>query len=303
MKRILLSVGIVFSLNAASSQTLPFKDFYFASPMLINPAMAGDRIDPTFTLISNIPTSGIYGAPASVSFSYDQQLKKINSGIGAVVSRENQGVHTEWRHTLMYNYRWKFSGSNELALGGSIFNVDLESDWDKLNSSGVDPYLTGQSRLNYFNFDVGASYSFFKGTNVGLSLISYPRIYRENFFFDMYKVRDQRRVVAFLEQDLTLNKWLKLRPSVLYTLPGELPAILNLNATAYISKWAFVGAQYSNNNSLNNTSNVFAGLCYNDAIQIGVKVFKKQTQMLAYGYRSAAFMLQVSPKRKDESKD
>jgi len=159
--------------------------------------------------------------------------------------------------------------------------------------------LTGISKTESLGYDLGLSYSFVKGTKVGLSVINDPiTYYRIDDSNSLSVIEGRTKVVAFLQQNFTLNKWLKLTPSALYALPGELPAVLNLNATAYIGKWAFVGAQYSNNNSQNNTSNVFAGLCYNDAIQIGVKVFKKQTQMHAYGYRSAAFMLQVSPKRK-----
>ncbi|WP_416865511.1 MAG: PorP/SprF family type IX secretion system membrane protein [Imperialibacter sp.] len=298
MKRISLSALLVFLLYGASAQTLPFKDFYFASPMLINPAMAGGRIDPTFTLILNIPTSGIDGAPSSVTFSYDQAIEKINSGFGAMFNREAIGVHTELKQALMYNYRWKMKNGNELALGGSLFYKSWKSDWDKLYSSGGS-LLTGISKTESLGYDLGLSYSFVKGTKVGLSVINDPiTYYRIDDSNSLSVIEGRTKVVAFLQQNFTLNKWLKLTPSALYALPGELPAVLNLNATAYIGKWAFVGAQYSNNNSHSNTSNVFAGVCYGDVIQIGVKVFKKQTQMLAYGYRSAAFMLQVSPKRK-----
>jgi type IX secretion system PorP/SprF family membrane protein len=297
MKRILLFVGTVFSLSAASSQTLPFKDFYFASPMLINPAMAGERIDPTFTLISNIPTSGIDGAPSSVTFSYDQRIEKINSGFGAMFNRETIGVHTELKQALMYNYRWKIRGGNELALGGSVFYKSWKSDWSRLYSSGSG-LLQGVSKTESFGYDLGVSYSFVRGTKAGLSVVNDPvRYYILDDSNNLFAIVGRTKVVAFLEQELTLNKWLKLTPSLFYALPGELPAILNLNATAYIDKWAFVGAQYSNNNSHNNASNVFAGVCYSDALQIGVKVFQRQAHQV-YGYRSAAFMLQVSPKRR-----
>jgi len=298
MKTISLSLVLLFLLNVASGQTLSVKDFYFSAPLFINPAMAGESDDPTLTLISHLPSSGVDGAPASATFSYDQHLKKINSGIGAAMSRETLGVHSGWRYTLMYNHRWKFSGGNELALGSSFFYIRQESDFSKLGIYGSSAILSGVVRSNYFSYDLGASYSFFKGTKAGLSFVNYPYNYRENFSEDFSEIKERRKLIAFIQQDFRLSKWLKLTPSALYALPGELPAILNLNATAYIGKWAFVGAQYSNNNSHNNTSNVFAGVCYGDVIQIGVKVFKKQTQMLAYGYRSAAFMLQVSPKRK-----
>ncbi|MEQ9375064.1 MAG: PorP/SprF family type IX secretion system membrane protein [Imperialibacter sp.] len=297
MKRILLFVGTVFSLSAASSQTLPFKDFYFASPMLINPAMAGERIDPTFTLISNIPTSGIDGAPSSVTFSYDQRIEKINSGFGAMFNRETIGVHTEMKQALMYNYRWKMRSGNGLALGGSLFYKSWRSDWDKLFSSGGS-VLSGVERAESLGYDLGVGYSFVRGARVGLSVINDPiTYYTIDNSNSLSAIEGRTKVVAFLQQNFRINNWLKLTPSALYALPGELPAILNLNATAYIGKWVFVGAQYSNNNSHNNTSNIFAGVCYSDVIQIGVKVFEKQSPQ-AYGYRSAAFMLQVSPKRK-----
>ncbi|MEQ8535451.1 MAG: PorP/SprF family type IX secretion system membrane protein [Imperialibacter sp.] len=297
MKTISLSLMLIFLLNAASGQTLSLKDFYFSAPLFINPAMVGESDDPTFTLIGSVPTSGIDGAPASVSFSYDQHLKTINSGIGAAISRETLGVHAGWRYTLMYNYRWNFSGGNELALGSSFFYIRQESDFSKPGIYGGSSLLAGVVRSNYFSYDLGASYSFFKGTKAGLSFVNYPYNYRENFSEDFSEIKERRKLIAFIQQDFRLSKWLKLTPSALYALPGELPAILNLNATAYIGKWVFVGAQYSNNNSHNNTSNVFAGVCYSDALQIGVKVFEKQSPQ-AYGYRSAAFMLQVSPKRK-----
>jgi type IX secretion system PorP/SprF family membrane protein len=298
MKKVLLPALLLLSVCAATAQTLPFKDFYFLAPMLVNPALAGDKGDPTITLISNVPTVGIDGAPASFNLSYGQGVEKINSGFGAMINKESVGVHSELKQSLMYNYRFKLRGGSELALGGTIFYTSWKSDWNSLYAGGSSSVLTGVSKAESFGYDLGMNYSFARGMKVGLSMINDPITYYGIDGSNILSVKDGRtQVVAFLQRNFILAKWLKLTPSVLVKLPEDVPSILNLNATAYISKWVFVGAQYSNSKNRINSSNIFAGLCYEDVVRVGVKLFRKQYSPFSDEFNPLAFMVQVTPRR------
>lgn len=301
MKKTFTLIALYCLAAVVRGQSPVINDFYIFSPLLINPALAGRNDVPTFTQISRVPTNGIDGAHQRYLLAYEQGIKAINSGVGAVVAHERVGVHSEWRHTLMYNYRFKFSNGNELALGGSAFHVHKESDFDRLGTPIANQALTGQIKSNRFGYQLGISYSFFKNTTVGMSLFNYPYSLSSGFPGEAAEVYRGQHVLVFVEQDVRVSKWLRLTPSILFV-PQASKAVWNLNTTAYIGKWAFVGAQYSNSDGFNNASNVFAGVSFKEVARVGIRVFSKKPQMFPDQYRALSFMLQVSPwKREKES--
>ncbi len=295
MKSTLALVAFYCLTGTLFAQNPALNDFYLFSPLLINPALAGRNVNPTFTQVSRIPTDGIDGSPQRYLLAYEQGIKAINSGVGAVVGHERVGLLSTWRYTLTYNYRFKFSSGNELALGGSAFHLRNNVDFTRLSSPSANPGFTGMIKSNHFGYSFGVSYSFLKNTTVGMSLINHPYTGWLAFPGSVPEGYQKRNVLVFAEQDVRLSKWLKLKPSVLFIAPGSLPAVWNLNAMADIGTWAFVGARYSNSDEPNNTSNVFAGVSFRDVARVGVTVWSKKPSALLELNRGLSFMLQVSP--------
>ena len=300
MKKILAFMAFYYLAAALWAQSPAINDFYLFSPLLINPALAGRNANPTFTQISRVPTDKIDGGPQRYLLAYEQGIKAINSGVGAVVAHERLGIHSEWRQTLMYNYRFKFSNGNELALGGAGFHSQRESDFSRLGASPTHWPLTGQIKSVSFGYQLGISYSFLKNTTVGMSLFNYPYSPSSGFLWSVPEVHRTQYVLVFVEQDVRVSKWLRLTPSILFVSSDLNNAMWNLNATAHIGSWAFVGAQYSNSDGINNPSNVFAGVCFRDVAKVGVRVLSKKPLIFPNRSPGLSFMLQVSPRKREK---
>lgn len=83
----------IFSLLTASAQDPHFTQFY-ANPLYLNPALAGNRICPRVNISYRMQWPGIYGTYSTVGVSIDRLAYKVKGGIGLVVMNDNAGKGT-----------------------------------------------------------------------------------------------------------------------------------------------------------------------------------------------------------------
>lgn len=267
------------------------------SPVSINASLAGQSDVPNFVQISRILTHENGGSSNAYLLSYDQGIQAINSGVGAMVGIAKFGEHTRWKYSMMYNYKITISRNSQITLGGTVFMDYRSTFFDKIAAGLPNSTLPDRLKSTYLNYDLGIAGNFGR-TVFGLSLYNFYSFYGDIGVDEFsYEYNNNRQPILFLSREFDLGQLLTLNPSILYIPTSNLPDIINLNSTLNVGHRAFIGAQYSNNNTIGNTSNIFAGLTLLDAVNLGVKVFARRPSQYPNRYRCFAFVVQVNPKK------
>ena len=124
------------------AQDFVFSQFY-ANPLYLNPALAGAKICPRFSLNYRNQWPGLVSAFTTVSTSYDQYFSDLHGGIGAFVLTDRQGDHGALKTnqvSFMYSFRFQLSRTIYMnaALQASLINENL--DWSTLTfPDQIDP--------------------------------------------------------------------------------------------------------------------------------------------------------------------
>lgn len=140
-----LTIIITLSVATSFAQDAVFSQFY-ASPLYLNPAMAGTGYGPRINLayrnqwpaISDGMTAGYVTYMAG----YDQHIDAISGGIGAYLYADQvaDGILKDVTAAIMYSAQIKLSRKFAMKMGiqGSFTNRQL--DWDRLTfTDQIDP--------------------------------------------------------------------------------------------------------------------------------------------------------------------
>ena len=188
--RILICLlGFFLTINAVQAQDPVFSQF-FAAPLQINPAFAGNTYAPHLTLnyrnqwtsFSSVQTYRTYAA------SYSQFFKPINSGVGLQLMADDTGeglLQTNYAIGT-YTYRVQVNRNLFFKLGAEAGVFQTRLDWDRLTFfDQIDPVFgftnengdfnpTEEIRpdnLNRFSLDLGAGFlAYTKKFYAGFSL-------------------------------------------------------------------------------------------------------------------------------------
>ncbi len=123
---------VVFSFKNVKAQDPEFTQFY-ANPLYLNPALAGNNICPRVCINYRNEWPGISGTYVTTSASFDRYVYGIKSGIGILVMNDKagQGTINTTNISGIYSY--------QLHLGKSAINFGLQAtygqksvDWSKL---------------------------------------------------------------------------------------------------------------------------------------------------------------------------
>lgn len=164
------SLLILVSLTGVKAQDIGFSQFY-ANPLYLNPAFAGSKVAPRFSLTYRAQWPGLTSAFTTVSASYDQYIPFLHGGIGAIVMTDRQGDHGMLSTTslaAMYSFRFQVARDIYInaALQAKIVNTGLNWDAhymrfpDQIDPSSGFIYNTSASQPDktkkwYADFDAG----------------------------------------------------------------------------------------------------------------------------------------------------
>jgi len=142
-KRILLTLSyIVFFGTAVLHSQDPIYSQFYNAHLQLNPALAGNTISPLIQLNYRNQWPSLPNIYTTYSVSYDQFVRKLNSGIGFMVLTDNAGEGT-LRSTGIsgyYSYRIKFRGNTYIKGGMEVGYNNLSLDWSKLQfGDAIDP--------------------------------------------------------------------------------------------------------------------------------------------------------------------
>jgi type IX secretion system PorP/SprF family membrane protein len=251
MKKIfILVIGLLLSLGLKAQQDALYSQYMF-NPFSINPAYAGSRNSISAVALHRSQWIGIEGAPMTQSFSVHTPSgeKGIAFGLNFVhdhlgPTRNMWGAFTGAYHVKMKKAKLAF------ALRGGFFNSTLdrnlltfENPADQFNSGGKDASLVP-------SFDFGAYYyrdRFYAGLSVN-------HLTKHNFDFSNYPTNTalflNRHYMLMTGTVFKIRQGLLLKPSLLFRYAeGGIPSV-DVNFSALVKNFWWIGASFRNKNSL-----------------------------------------------------
>lgn len=128
---ILVSGVMLFTGSRVLGQDVAFSQFY-ANPVYLNPALAGNRICPRVTLNYRNQYPGLGSNYVSYSAGFDAYSKKLSGGIGVLVNSDMTGPLASFSGSAMYSYHLNLSKklSMNAALQAGYFQYRL--NWQNL---------------------------------------------------------------------------------------------------------------------------------------------------------------------------
>lgn len=162
-----LAVGVMYGQDPVFSQ-------YYAAPMHLNPAFAGNTSSPLINVNYRNQWPEMDRAYVTYALSYDQAFSRYNSGIGVSILKDEagNGLINTTRFSLVYMYRMQINDDWYAKAGMEFSGVQAVYDWNRLTfpdqldavhgsiSPGGTPYPTDEQRpddpsARYFDFSFG----------------------------------------------------------------------------------------------------------------------------------------------------
>ncbi len=202
--------------ESAKTQDAEFSQF-LNNPLYLNPAFAGVGIGPRFIANFRNQWPSINNAYTTYTISYDQDIEKINGGIGlsAFSDKQGSGLYSHLQFTGFYSYQFKMNKLYALKLGISSSYAQKNINYDQfIFTDMIDPnsvtvtQSTNESTpsfqsKNYVDFAAGfLVYSKKLFFGVGVKHLSQPNI----SFYDGEKSTLPVRVALHFGYEFKKNK-------------------------------------------------------------------------------------------------
>jgi type IX secretion system PorP/SprF family membrane protein len=238
----LIYTFVFFQIHAVFGQQDPQFTQFFDNKLFVNPAYAGSKDLLNFTAMHREQWMGFEGKPVSTTMSLHSPLRYETVGLGLTMVRDQSGPISQTMAYGDFSYTLKFK--NELrkisfGLKAGINNISAATSELKTTEEN-DPKLAQNIRSDINpNFGLGIYYHsprFFVG-------ISSPRIIEQSYGLSATTL-EKRHYFGIIGSLMTLNKNLKMRPSLQAKMTTGAPISLDIsNALIYKDKVWF-GAMY-----------------------------------------------------------
>ena len=107
---------ISMTAGAYAQQEAQFTQFMY-NQLYFNPAYAGARGMPSFTLIYRNQWTGFKGAPTSKLLSFNAPLFGDRVGFGLTIHNQTIGIYNNWAAVMAYSYNIRFNEETSLRFG------------------------------------------------------------------------------------------------------------------------------------------------------------------------------------------
>lgn len=255
---------LILAINKSFAQQYSSSSLYMYDMKLVNPAFAGTGKKQIFTADYHTTLTNFNGHPYRLFITYENNLSKINSGIGTIVSYNEIGPFTEFSGNLLYDYQYKLGEQKKVSFGTSL--TYKRSSIDENEIRPLDPNDPVLAQSDFSSNDVSlhlAVLLMVKSTRVGLG--AYNLLKTEN---NEYLAQADSRVLFFnLENKYNLVEWLSLRPSLLYQTDFS-NTWLDVNTIIEVKKLVLIGANYQIRGDRDNNLNINGGVAIKDRAEI-----------------------------------
>jgi type IX secretion system PorP/SprF family membrane protein len=250
--------SLILSVTTVSGQDLAFSQFY-ANPVYLNPALAGNKICPRITLNYRNQYPALNGHYVSYCAGSDMYVKAISGGIAVMASADMTGPLASFAGSAVYSYHLRISDkiSMNAAMQAGYFQYRL--NWENLVFEdmivpGTGEIISGSEtppeKMNVG--DVDFSTGFVIGYNERLYLgaaahhITMPDLsfYQGNTSRLDMKITIHAGALFDLQEGIqgSENDRLSFSPNVVYIQQGDFH---QLNGGMYVNFYPFVaGAWY-----------------------------------------------------------
>ncbi|MEI6747733.1 MAG: type IX secretion system membrane protein PorP/SprF [Bacteroidales bacterium] len=253
-----LCAGFVDAQDVAYSQ-------FYANPLYLNPALAGSKVCPRFTLNYRNQWPSINKGYVNYNACYDQHFDKISGAIGLMVNASNAGggILKSDAISLMYSYRLVISNSLVANVGFQGTYLQNKLDWNSLvfedqliSGIGVINPVTLEAQPDHLtkgtsDFSAGMLIGYKESLYFGTAVhhLSQPDIAFYNNTpskLDM-KITVHAGAYIDLEQGLDGNdiENLSVSPNIMYIQQGN---FRQLNLGMYMNVYPFVGGLWFRHN-------------------------------------------------------
>jgi type IX secretion system PorP/SprF family membrane protein len=135
--RFILILGFLILRGSSLFAQDPVFSQFFASPLQLNPAFAGNAYAPFIALNYRMQYPSFNGSGAAYSTfaaSYDQHLSGLNSGIGISIMADDagQGIYKKIYTNIDYSYKVSINDNLTTRLGVEVGFIQSNLDWSKL---------------------------------------------------------------------------------------------------------------------------------------------------------------------------
>lgn len=116
--------------ETTKAQDAEFSQF-LNNPLYLNPAFAGVGIGPRFITNFRNEWPSLNNAYTTYSVSYDQDIEKLNGGVGlsALSDQQGNGLYSNLQFTGFYSYQFKMNKNYALKAGFSTSYSQLKIDY------------------------------------------------------------------------------------------------------------------------------------------------------------------------------
>lgn len=298
MKKLSLTLLIVWISCAAVAQQRPIHSLYMFDPMLINPAYAGTHVQLSATGVYRNQWVNFPGAPKTFTGSIHSGFRKARVGVGLVFGSDQIGVHSDNSLYGVYSYKIRLSerkGGGVLSFGLQAGFNSLKSDFFKTipkqgNEIGV------ISKMNW-NFGTGV---FFRNRDfyAGFSI---PYIVHNKVIgvvdsdgepIDDFNSSGRQQRYYYLQGGMTkdLSPIVKWQPSALVKVQENAPLTFDVNNTFIFYDAVGIGVSYRLGDSvigmfeLQLNENFHVGYAY-DITMTDIKLYSNGSHEIMINYR------------------
>lgn len=256
MKKIILIIAVLISLNASAQQD-PIYSQYMFNMLAINPAYAGSREILSTTILYRTQWVNIDGAPTTVAFSADMPIMKKQIGLGINFADDQLGVTHNTVLNISYAYRLRVSENGMLGMGLQGGFNQYKADFISVNTTQNSSYqadVAFASNINRFLPNAGIGLWF--ATDRLYLGASVPKLLRnrlsdvETSESEGYGNRQNYHYFITGGYVFALNDVLKLKPSALLKVVHGSPIQMDLNANLWMHDVVGVGISYRSGDSI-----------------------------------------------------
>lgn len=282
----MIGLGLGLSQTALAQQRPLYSQYQF-NGMLINPGYAGFQKQLNATLQYRDQWVNFQGAPNIQTLSIHAGLPDRKIGVGALIYRDEVGIHEDFGFYGFYTYQIKIlSGTLSLGLQGG-FNYRTDR-FDLLNEADPGDPLTGTGRVRFFkpNFGTGAYFyneNWFAGISIPY-LLATPVFELSEV---LSEVKDARNYYAMGGVILPITNTLKFRPTALIRVQDGSPLGADVNATLVFHDKIFFGVGWRSEDAI---FSVFE-IQMSDNFRFGYSFDFITSDIKAYAAGSHEFML------------
>ncbi len=239
MRKILLSIGIVFASIAGYAQQDPQFTHFMFDRLSINPGYAGSNQAICATGIFRQQWTGFDGAPQSILFNVHAPVKLLRGGVGLTFFNDKLGFEQNNILRLSYAYR-KSLGPGTLGAGVQlgIVSKNIKPSWVSIDDYTLDPSIpNGNTSETVFDMGLGVYYS----TNQLYMGISTTHLTKSDLNAINIEMARHYYIMAGYKYDIN-GDW-TLKPAILAKSDAA-STQLDLNVTVLYKNMVWAGASY-----------------------------------------------------------